>query len=88
MPNPPATSRYNPSFLRYPIQNDRTGFKPVWLPVILIVPVRRTTEGLGLVNSEVWDVKYFIADAPDQAKVAGHTHTNPVSYTHLRAHET
>jgi phage tail P2-like protein len=76
MPAPPAIDRYQPSFLRFPIMNDRTGFKPVALPVILIVPGRRNENGTTLAGTEVFDVKYFIAKAPDPAKVAGPFNTN------------
>lgn len=71
MPAPIPVDRNQPSFLRFPIQNDRTGFKPVSLPVILVVPWRRDESGRALGDSGVYDVKYFIAEAPDPAKVAG-----------------
>ena len=71
MPAPPPVDRYQPSFLRFPIQNDRTGFRPVALPVILVVPGRRNENGTVLANSGVYDVKYFIVDAPDPSLVAG-----------------
>lgn len=71
MPAAPPVDRDQPSFLRFPIQNDRTGFKPVSLPVILVVPGRRNENGTALAGSQVFDVKYFVAKAPDPAKVAG-----------------
>ena len=71
MPAPPPIDRYQPSFLRFPIMNDRTGFKPVALPVILIVPGRRNENGTTIAGTDVFDVKYFITKAPEPAKVAG-----------------
>ncbi len=71
MPAAPSIERYQPSFYRFPIQNARTGFKPVYLPVILIVPGRRTPEGTPLGNTDVFGVKFFVADAPDPSIVAG-----------------
>ena len=71
MPAPQPVDRFQPSFLRFPIQNDRTGFKPVALPVILVVPGRRDTNGRVMAGSGVSNVRYFIVDAPDPAKVAG-----------------
>jgi hypothetical protein len=71
MSAPPPVERHQPSFLRFPIQNNRTGFQPVYLPVILIVPGRRTPSGSVLANSGATDVRFFIADAPDPSKVAG-----------------
>jgi len=64
-------SRYNPSFTLFPIQNNRTGWKPVWLPVILVVPARRDSDGNDIANSDVFNVQYFIENAPGRAKVAG-----------------
>jgi len=71
MPAATPPDRNNPSFYRFPINNNRTGFKPVYLPMILIVPRRRNANGTTLGKTEVFDVKFFIADAPEQAKVAG-----------------
>ena len=71
MPAPPPIDRNNPSFLRYPIQGARTGFKPVSLPLILVVPWRRNENGTTLGDTNVFDVKYYIVEPPDQAKVAG-----------------
>lgn len=71
MPAAPPIERYQPSFLRFPIQNNKTGFQPVHLPVILVVPARRTPEGLALADAEILELKFFIADAPEQSLVAG-----------------
>jgi hypothetical protein len=74
LPAAPKIDRYSPSFQRTPIQNNRTGFQPVYLPLILITPGRRTATGTGIANSDVFDVKFYIADAPDPAIVAGPEH--------------
>jgi hypothetical protein len=71
MPAAAPPDRYQPSFFRFPIQNDRTGFKPVYLPVILVVPGRRTNTGTPLAHSEVRDVRFFVVDAPEPSVVAG-----------------
>jgi hypothetical protein len=71
MPAPQPVERHQPSFLRFPIQNARTGFQPVYLPVVLVVPGRRTPSGTVLANSGVTDVRFLIVDAPDPSKVAG-----------------
>jgi hypothetical protein len=64
-------NRYNPSFSVFPIQNNRTGWKPVYLPVVLVVPARRDSVGDDIPNSDVSDVKFFIENAPGRAKVSG-----------------
>lgn len=71
MPAAPTVNRYQPSFHRHPIQNARTGFKPVYLPVILVVPYRRTSEGTTLPDTDVFNVRFYIAEAPQPSKVAG-----------------
>lgn len=71
MPAPPSIDRDQPSFLRFPLNNDRTGFQPVFLPLVLVVPRRKTASGSILGNSGVFDVRYFIQDAPNPSKVAG-----------------
>lgn len=67
----PPIERYQPGFLRFPMQNDRTGFKPVFLPIILIIQGRRTTNGTPLANSGISDLRYYVTDAPDPSLVAG-----------------
>jgi len=64
--------RYNPTFSLFPIQNARTAWKPVYIPVVLAVPYRRDAEGDTIDKSDVFNVKFFIEDAPGQAKVAGY----------------
>lgn len=74
MPAPPKIQRYSPSFLRFPVQNARTGYQPVYIPLILIVPGRKLPNGTRLANSGVISAKYYIQDAPDSALVAGFEH--------------
>ena len=74
MPSAPIVDRYNPSFQRFPVQNNRTGFKPVSLPLILVVPGRKLANGTVLSNSDVFNVRFYIADAPEPAIVAGYDH--------------
>ena len=72
MPSAPTISRYNPSFYRFPVQNARTGYQPVYLPLILIVPGRRLPSSIqDLANSQILSAKYYIANAPNPALVAG-----------------
>ena len=71
MPRAPDTSKHDPSFLRYPLNNARTGFQPVFLPLVLIEPHRRDVNGVGIADSLIQSARFFIAEAPDPAKVAG-----------------
>jgi len=66
--------RNNPSFSLFPVNNNRTAWKPFGLPVILVVPHMRTAEGVGIANSHVSNVRIFIEDVPREARVAGHDH--------------
>jgi len=74
MPAAPEISRYNPSFYRFPVQNNRTGYQPVYIPLILIVPGRKQPTGAIVPNSDILSLKFYIKDAPDPALVAGAEH--------------
>lgn len=63
------TSIHNPSFTLFPVNNDRTGWKPFGLPVILVVPHRKN----GQSNSQIFNVRVYIENVPKEARVAGHT---------------
>lgn len=67
-------SEFQPNFALWPINNNRTGWQPVSLPTILVIPYTRTTDGLPVANSDVTELVYFIEDAPGRARVAGHDH--------------
>jgi hypothetical protein len=62
----------NPSFVLFPVNNDRTGWRPFGLPVIMVVPNRRDLSGNPISNSQVFNVRVFIEDVPQEARVAGH----------------
>ena len=64
----------NPSFCLMPINNDRTGWASFGLPVIMVVPNRRDMSGSQLTNSQVFNVRIFIENVPQKARVAGHDH--------------
>jgi|10_taG_2_1085330.scaffolds.fasta_scaffold00167_24 hypothetical protein len=66
--------RNNPSFVLWPVNNDRTAWQRFGLPVILVVPHKKTPVGTGIENSQVFNVKIFIEDVPKEARVAGHDH--------------
>ena len=63
---------HNPSYVLFPVNNNRTAWRPFGLPTILVVPHKETSTGLGLANSSVFNVKIFIEDVPTEARVAGH----------------
>lgn len=68
--------RFQPSFVTWPLQNNRTAFQPVNVPLVLVVPFTRdpaTNEQLA--DSGVTNLKFFIEDAPGLVPVAGFEHT-------------
>lgn len=67
----PSPDRLNPTFVLWPIQNARTAWRSVWIPTVLVVPKRRTPSGTGILNSEVFNVKFFIENAPGQSPISG-----------------
>ncbi len=64
----------NPSFVLYPVNNNRTAWRPVSFPVILVVPHRRDPAGITLNNSEIFNVRIFIENVPQASLVAGPQH--------------
>lgn len=64
-------NRHQPSFVLWPLQNARTAWQAVYLPVILVVPHRRTPEGTEVLNTEVFDVVFKIENAQNRIPVAG-----------------
>lgn len=67
-----ALDQHNPSFVLYPVNNNRTAWRPFGLPMILVVPHKRDPGGAALANSQVSGVRIYIEDVPREARVAGH----------------
>jgi len=65
---------HNPTFQPFPYNNNRTAWRPIGFPVIMVVPHRRDIVGIPLANSQVFNVKVLIEDVPREARVAGHDH--------------
>jgi P2-related tail formation protein len=76
MPTFALESRYDPSFYLHPIQNARTGYQPVFLPLLLVVPVKRDpNSGENVPSADVQGLTFFIEDAPNlRTPVAGFEH--------------
>lgn len=66
------SDKHQPSFVMWPLQNARTAYRPVYLPVILVVPHARDSTGRGIMDSNVWNVTFMIEEAPGRARVAGY----------------
>lgn len=66
--------RFQPSIYQFLAQNNRSGYKPYAVSAILVVPFTRDYVGNNLQNSLPYESKYYIEDAPNQAKVAGVEH--------------
>ena len=66
-----GTSRHNPHFRLFPINNARTGYQPFAFPTIYVEPHRVTSSGQGIGDSGAIKIRYFVVDAPDPARVAG-----------------
>ena len=66
------TDRNQPSFVHWPLQNNRTGLQPVNIPMILVVPFARDkATDAPIVDSNVSNVKFYIEEAPGLVPVAG-----------------
>lgn len=69
----PPPDRWQPSFFRFPIQNDRTGWKPVWTPTVLVVPWYR--DGFGnVINCSSVNRVTFSIEETSVTPVAGHVY--------------
>lgn len=64
--------RFQPSFFRFPINNNRAGYQPYASPVILVVPFTFDLEtGKQITGARPKSLRYSVQDAPDPAIVAG-----------------
>jgi len=63
----PAES-HNPYFQLYPINTSITGWQDIGLPVILAIP--HMTEP----NGQIWGLRIYIENVPQNAYIAGHQH--------------
>lgn len=68
------TNRHQPSFVLFPVNNNRTAWRPFGLPVIMVVPHKRDSTGGPLASSGAFNVRIFIEDVPQESLVAGHDH--------------
>ena len=64
----------NPTFQPFPYNNNRTAWRPIGFPIIMVVPRRRDITGETISNSQVFNVKVLIENVPQEARVAGHDH--------------
>lgn len=69
-----AIDRNQVSFYLFPINNNRTAWKPIGLPVLLVVPRRRTTTGIDIENSSISNVHIYIENVAEFAYVVGEDH--------------
>lgn len=69
-----AVDQHNPSFVLFPVNNNRTAWRPFGLPMILVVPHKRDAAGATIPNSQIFGVRIYIEDVPREARVAGHQH--------------
>lgn len=59
--------RHNPSFFLLPVNNNRTAWQKVRLPVVMVVPHARRSS-----DSSTFNLRIFIEDVPQEAFVSGH----------------
>lgn len=62
-----------PAFYLFPVNNNRTAWRPFGLPIIMVVPHRRNTSNT-LPNSTTFNVRIYVENVPQSALVAGHDH--------------
>jgi hypothetical protein len=63
-------STFQPGFSLFPRNNNRTGWQPVNLPLVLVVPYVRTVTDFPINNANVCEVAFYIEEAPGKIPVA------------------
>jgi phage tail P2-like protein len=61
---------HQPSFSLFPLNNNRTGWQPVNIPLMMVVPHVRSAGGIPVNNANVCELIFFIEDAPGKTPVA------------------
>lgn len=69
-----SIDRNKPTFQLLPYNNNRTAWRPIGFPAIMVVPRRFDAVGHPLPNSQVFNVRVLIESVPREARVAGHDH--------------
>lgn len=83
---------FQPSFRLFPLNDNTTGYRPIALPMILIVPKRRAPGGAIIPNSEVFltktdavtahsyaveGIRIKIENVPSEARIVGQQYITP-----------
>ena len=66
--------RNQPSFCLFQINNNRTAWRPVGLPIILVVPHSKSFDGTKLEYSEILSTRVYIENVAKNAYVVGQDH--------------
>lgn len=66
------TDFHNPSIVLFPVNNNRTAWRPIGSPAILVEPDRTDPLDNPIEMSQVSDVRIIIEDVPQRAAIAGH----------------
>lgn len=68
------TNEHDVQFLLMPVNNDRTAWAAYGLPTLIIVPHKRDVQGNDLADGDPWNVRIYVENVPQEARVAGHDH--------------
>lgn len=69
-----SIDRNQVSFYLFPVNNNRTAWRPFGLPVLLVVPRRRTATGIEIEYSQVDNVYIYIENVSQFSYVVGEDH--------------
>ncbi len=69
-----TADRHQASFFLLDINNNRTAWRPVGLPMIMVVPHAQTVDGLPIDNAQVKNLRVYIEDVAQNAYVVGQDH--------------
>jgi len=85
-------NEFQPSFALFPVNDNTTGYRPISLPMILVIPKRFDAVGEFIQNSEVFltkidpttgasytveGIRIKIENVPSEARIVGHQYITP-----------
>jgi len=85
-------NEFQPSFALFPVNDNTTGYRPISLPMILVIPKRFDAAGVFIPNSEVFltrtdpttgvdytveGIRIKIENVPSEARIVGHQYITP-----------
>ena len=69
-----STIPHIPYWIPFPVNNNRTAWRPISIPIIFVETDRRDPSGIPYANSAALNIEIVVEDVPQKAYVAGQDH--------------